>query len=293
MPAPPAITAVVRELVPARDVVLIYGWDWNALLPYYSQRRAIMIPRGREQEFAVLDGIIKRLGPLRVSALIIHNDDTLRATPAWIRARLNHFKFFNTPVATSEAGDLYLPEEAIPAAVARLRGREFAGVTLSTATPFDPNEGKLQEADVRPLAVPIFRPAPVRARSMFGFTPGLEAGQPIVLSHPDSELWFKPPPGASRIEAIVGLGAGAYSPSNPSLTDGVTVEIFEIRADGLRRVLYRRDLDPVREPADRGPQTITVPDAGPFTGQVIFKITPGPKNNLNSDWAYWGRIQIK
>lgn len=289
----PAITTVVRDLVPPRDVVIIYGWDWNAMLPYYSERRVIMVPRGREQEFSVLDDILRGLAPLRMSALIIHNDDTLRATPAWLRERLNHLKFFNSPVATSVAGDLYLPEDALPAAAAKLRGRSYAGVALSIVTPVNPNEGKLHENDPRPLALPIFNPAPGRARSMFGFTPGVEAGQPIVLSHPDSELHFQAPPGATGIDAVVGLLAGAYAADNPAITDGVTVEVFEIRADGLRRVLYRRDLDPAREPADRGPQLINLVEVGPFTGPVIFKITPGSKNNLNSDWAYWGRIEIK
>lgn len=292
-PAPPPIAAVVRDLVPPGDVVLIYGWDWNALVPYYSQRRVITVPRGREQEFSVLDDVIRSAAPLRVTALIIHNDETLRATPPWIRERLNHLNLFNAAIATSAAGDLYLPEDAIPAAVAKLRGRNYPGVTLSSVTPVDPNEAKLLENDPLPLAVPIFKPAPVSARSMFGFTAGSETGFPIVLAHPDSELYFQPPPGAKRIVAVVGLAEGAYAADNPGPTDGVTVEIFEIRADGLRRVLFRRDLDPVREPADRGPQTITLPDAGPFTGRITFKITPGTKNILNSDWAYWARIEIE
>lgn len=292
-PTPPAITKVVRDLVPPQDVVLIYGWDWNALLPYYSQRRVITVPRGREQEFGVLDDIIRSIAPLRISALIIHNDETLRATPPWIRERLNHLNFFATPIATSAAGDLYLPEESIPAAVAQLRDRDYAGVTLSSVTPVDPNEGKLLENDAQTLAVPIFKPAPFRARSMFGFTPGTENDLPIVLAHPDSEIHFHPPPGATRIDATVGLTDGAFANGNPATTDGVTVEIFELRADGLRRVLFRRDLDPAREPKDRGPQAINLVDIGPFTGPVVFKITPGPKNNINSDWAYWGRIGIR
>ena len=291
--APPGLATIVRELVPPRDVVVIYGWDWNCLLPYYSQRRVVMVPYGRRDDFKVLDDIIAGLRPLRVSALIVRNNDILRATPGWIRERLQHFNLSNTPLASSAEGDLYLPQEAIPAAVDRLRGHRYDGVTLHTIAPVDPNEGKLKENDPHPLALPIFQPAPTRARSMFGFKPSEEAGQPIVLAHPDSSLYFQPPPGANRIDAAVGLVAEAYAASNPSLTDGITVEIIETRADGLRRVLYRRDLDPVREPTDRGPQPITLNEVGPFTGALIFKITPGPKNNINSDWAYWSRIEIR
>ena len=71
------------------------------------------------------------------------------------------------------------------------------------------------------------------------------------------------------------------------------MEIVEIRPDGLRRSLYQRILDPAHHPADRGPQQIHLTDMGPLTGQLIFRITPGPNNNFINDWAYWRRINIE
>lgn len=289
---PPGLATVVRELVPPRDVVVVYGWDWNALLPYYAERRVIMVPDGRENEFAVLDDILSQLGPLRVSALIIRSDEVRHFSPDWIRERVNRFKLFDIPIATSADGDLYLPEEAIPAAVGKLRGRVITGVTSSSAPPSDPHEGKLQENDPASLALPFFKPAPERARSMFGFTPDVQAGQTILISHPASELFFSAPPGAKRIDAVFGVTDGAFAASNQAATDGVTIEVVEVQANGLRRVLFRRDLDPARTPTDRGPQAISLAEKSPLTGTLIFKITPGPKNNFNSDWAYWARIEI-
>jgi len=58
-------------------------------------------------------------------------------------------------------------------------------------------------------------------------------------------------------------------------------------------VLYHRHLDPVKEPADRGPQPVVLDAAGPFDGTIVFKLTPGPQNNIVNDWAYWGRIEIR
>lgn len=73
----------------------------------------------------------------------------------------------------------------------------------------------------------------------------------------------------------------------------MVVEISELRANGLRRVLYQRELNPAAVPGDRGPQTIALDTAGPFDGTLVFRITPGPRNNLVNDWAYWGRIEIR
>jgi hypothetical protein len=150
----------------------------------------------------------------------------------------------------------------------------------------------LPEVSVAALAVPILSPPPTSARGEYGLKAGLADGRDAVLAHPISELQFNPPAGATQIDAEVGIVAAAYAPGAAVATDGVGVEIFELLPNGLRRVLYRRDLDPAQVPADRGPQTIRLDQAGPFAGPVIFRITPGPQRNYNNDWAYWSRIAI-
>lgn len=39
---PTQMAEQIKGLVPAEDVILIYGYDWHPMLPYYSERRAIM-----------------------------------------------------------------------------------------------------------------------------------------------------------------------------------------------------------------------------------------------------------
>jgi hypothetical protein len=292
LPAPPGIAAVLRASVPADGVVLIYGWDWNSLIPYYAQRRALMVPGGREDEIKVLEDILVRLPPRRIAALLVRSD-VLRQSMSFIRWRTQRFSLSSAPFASSVDGDLYLPEAAVPAAALRLQGKSFPGVTLNTSPPPDPNEDKLQVENPARLALPLFSPAPAQASSMFGLTPSEIAGRPVLLAHAVSELQFSPPAGASRIAAVVGLLDEAYAPGGPAVTDGIGVEIYEQRPDGLRRLLYRRELDPLHEPNDRGPQNIRLDEAGPFAGRLVFKITPGPRNNFVNDWAYWGRIEIR
>jgi hypothetical protein len=84
---------------------------------------------------------------------------------------------------------------------------------------------------------------------------------------------------------------GAYTGSGQS--DGVDVIVFESLADGSRRVLYQRNLDPVRRPADRGTQPILIEPAAPLEGTLVFAIYPGPADNLSCDWGYWTRITIR
>jgi hypothetical protein len=293
-PAPPGIAAVIRATVPADGVVLIYGWDWNSLIPYYAQRRAVMVPGGREEEFKVLGDILAKLPPRRIAAMLVRHDPRRIDKLGFVRERTSRFNLSAAPFATSEAGDLYLPEEAIPAAAAAVAGGTFAGVTLNTQPPADPSAAKLQPNDLAGLDLPMTSPRPTGARSMFGLNVGdAGLGRPVILAHPVSELSFHPPAGATRITAEFGLNAAAYAPDAKAVTDGVVIEISELRANGLRRVLYQRELNPAAVPGDRGPQAVTLDTAGPFDGTLVFRITAGPRDNLVNDWAYWSRIEVR
>ena len=292
-PPAPGLAAVIRETVPKDGVLLVLGWDWNSIIPYYAQRRALTIPEGREDEFKVLEDVLQQMAPRRIAALVVRHDPRRENKLEFVRVRTDRFGLGVAPVATSADGDLYLPTDTLAAAAEKLRGRTFPGVTLNTQPPVGANDGKLKPDDLTKLDLPMLVPRPTAARSMFGISTGEIGGRKVLLSHPESELQFAAPAGAKRIVAEVGINEAAYGPDAKGVTDGISVEIAEQRPDGLRRVLYQRHIDPVKNPADRGRQLIQIDGAGPFAGSLLFRITPGPANNLVNDWAYWGRIEIR
>ncbi len=292
LPKPPEIATVIRHTVPPDGVVLIYGWDWNSLIPYYSQRRAIMVPNGREEDFKALEDIVGQLPPRRIVALLIKRALPTSFSPEFIQERLKRFNLVPAPFATSADGDLYLQAEQIAPASAELKGRTFTQAVINVQTSAGANPDNLKDDDLSTLVLPMTSPRPVKARSKFGFKVGEANGHPMILAHPVSELHFIPPAGATEIDAEFGIVDAAYAPNGAAVTDGVGIEIFEIRPDGLRRDLFQRELDPAKIPADRGLQAIHLRAVGPFSGSVVFKTTPGPKNNLVNDWAYWGTISL-
>ena len=289
--APPEIAQVIREVTAPDDVVLIYGWDWNTLLPYYSQRRAVMTPGGREYEFTALESVLARLPPRRIQAMVVHRE-LFDASPAFIQERAAHFGLFPAPFATSSDGDLYLTAEAFSRAARQLGERRFTAVTLNTAQASARNVDLLKDTPLAGMDLTMISPKPVRARSQFGVGPGSLAGRLILLANAPSEIWLEPPAGATRITAEFGLVPAAYEGGNP-VSDGVGVTIYEIRPEGLRRTLYSRQLDPLHNLADRGFQRIELPSAAPFVGQLLFMVDPGPKNNVAKDWFFWSRIDVR
>lgn len=281
-PPPPELAATIRNAVPADGVVLIYGADWNPLLPYYFQRRALMVPGERENETAVLEQVLARLPPRRIAAMVIHGAK-LRARPDFIRERAIRFGFSSEAAARDKDDELYLPAGQAPlrppAPAISFAGEYGFPTDLKTDNPTG-------------AALAIFRPAPQAVRSRYGVSSAELDGHPILNAHAPSELEFHPAPGARHLHAVAGLPDGAFAPGRDAITDGITIEVIAV-TPGARQLLYQRRLDPARQPGDRGPQTIELDLPAGFTGELILRLGNGPAGNPTNDWAYWASVEIR
>ncbi len=292
-PQPPGLAAILRQAVPPQGTVLIYGTDWDPLLAYYADRRAIMVPGERENETALLDQIVQRLPPDRPIGAIVMRGDKFRNRPDFIRERAARFGVSFRPYARSGEYDLYLPETVIAKLTGGTPAAALADVELLAIPVDDAFSAALKVQKLEGLDLSVASPAPFEARTQYGISVGDIDGHHVINAHAPSELRFHPPVGAMHILAEFGLARGSYTPDNAAATDGVTVEVFEAGADGVRHEFFRRTLQPVQSPADRGLQSLRIDSPQPFGGALIFRIGPGPANNPASDWAYWSRIDIR
>lgn len=290
-PPPPALAAVIRDAVPADGVVLIYGADWNPLLPYYFQRRALMVPGERENETEVLEQVLAKLPPRQIAAMVIHGDK-LRNRTDFIRERASRFGLSAIPASSDKENDLYLPAAATGAAQARPSSQPSATPALPAAP--DSTFPTNLKTELLVVTDPtLFFPAPAVIRSQYGVSLAELNGRPILNAHAPSELVFRPLVAVRHLKAIAGLPDGAYAPGLPAITDGISVEIVAVGTDGVRRQLYHRQLDPVHNAGDRGPQVIELSLPQPFTGEIICRLGNGPAGNPTNDWAYWAGIEIR
>jgi hypothetical protein len=287
---PPALVELVRQSTPEDGIVVVYGWDWNALIPYYAQRRAILIPRNWEEDADMLQTVLAKLGTERVAALVMqgphwHDQGFIK----WRTGRLNLAPF---PVATSADGDLYIPSAAIAPLQAKLQGRYYPGVQLDFSDHLERPDSRLvsQKVDSVQFAS-VASPAPFALFTPWSIVVDRVAGLPAIIANAPSEIHFHAPAGTTRIEATVALNDASYA--GPTPTDGVDVVIFELLPSGSRRVLYQRNLNPLAHPGDRGLQTISLEAIGAVSGPLVFAIYPGPADNITCDWSYWGHIKIR
>jgi hypothetical protein len=108
-----------------------------------------------------------------------------------------------------------------------------------------------------------------------------------VQVHPPSEMVFALGAAPTRLFARFGLQAKALDQ-----TDGVDVTVEWHGPTGDRRSLFRRNLRPVTEPADRIVQTIDLPLTGLSGGTLHLVIGCGDLNNPAFDWACWQGVEI-
>lgn len=290
--APPALAAVIRETVPADGVVLIYGADWNPLLPYYSERRALMVPGERENETDVLEQVLARLPPHRVVAMVIHGDK-LRSRADFIRERAARFGLAPQPAASSPSEDLYLPAEADPASLKKSAAQAGSSVQLLRQAAEDSFSTDLKSDLLPPAAATLFHPVPHAVRSRYGISSAELDGRAILNAHAPCEFVFRPAAGARQVRVVAGLPDGAFAPGKDAVTDGITIEIFVTAPGGTLQLLRQRSLDPAKVPADRGPQTVTAELPPAFAGEVILRLGNGRADNPTNDWAYVASVEIR
>jgi hypothetical protein len=286
---PPALVEMVRQATPEDGIVLVYGWDWNALIPYYAQRRAILVPRNREDDVDALESVLAKLGTDHVAALVMQG-------PHWhdqgfIKWRTNRLNLASSPAATSADGDLYIPSAAIAPLQAKLEGRTYPNVQLDFSDHPERQDSRLVFQKVEPAQyAEVASPAPFALYTPWSIVVDRVAGQPAIIASAPSGIHFHAPSGSTRIEATVALNDASYT--GPTPTDGVDVVIFELLPAGGRRVLYQRNLNPVAHPEDRGLQKISLENIGAVAGPLVFAVYPGPADNIACDWSYWGHIKI-
>lgn len=291
-PPPPELAAVIRAAVPADGVVLVYGADWDPLLPYYFQRRALMVPGERENETDVLESVIARLPPRRIAAMIVHGD-RLRARPDFIRERAARFGLSPQPAARSGPDDLYLPATLDPSTLASGAAGASPTLQLLTVPAVDAFSLGLKTETLSGIDPAIFDPQPVAVRSQYGVSPAELGGRPVLNAHAPSELVFRPGPGRRHFHAVVGLADGAYAAGQAAVTDGIVIEVFVSVPGGPKQLLLHRQLDPARTASDRGPQTIELELPQPFPGELLLRLGNGPAGNPTNDWAYVAKIGFR
>ena len=285
------LTESLDAFTPPRSVIIVAGDDWSAIIPYYSNRKALMIRNGLEYDSAYLDRAFADLAGEEVSALVLIGSK--RGDTNLIQRATQAFDIDPTPTYRHVFGDVHLARLYRDDALRGLLRLPFDQITIPPETHL-PEPADATAVDLRSQARTTFSivtPAPIRAQASFGFAATEIAGHRAINVHPDSDIWVTPPAGATRITIEYGIVPGAYTAADHDPTDGVEFIVDGELPNAPARTLYSRQLDPAKNPADRAVQSQTF-EYQPRPGEtLVFRTRPGASASF--DWAFWQRIAVE
>jgi hypothetical protein len=70
-PAPIGLGKMIQERVPPNDVIFVYNFDWHPMIPYYSQRRAIMNRNKLAMNSPEMQASLNSLGDSDIGAVVL------------------------------------------------------------------------------------------------------------------------------------------------------------------------------------------------------------------------------
>ena len=283
----PELSRALRAVTRPDDVLVIIGQDWNPVLPYTAERRALMLPFPLENNRDALTAALTLLRQDTVGALVATGPQRYRAD--LLRPVIRQFGLSSSPVLAGDVTDVYLPSAKQGAAVPVLAGLNLHQHHIDT------RGQRIVVAEMPAGSASFFTmmtPEPREVAAQFGIGLNPLGDREVFGAHPSSELVFPTPPGARRLRAGFGLLPGAYADSAKH-TDGVLFEVLLQTREGQLQLLAERLLTPATRETDRGTQKFDLELPAGTIGDLILRTGPGPANDLAFDWAYWSFVTIK
>lgn len=291
------MTHAINLMTDPDEEIVVAGYDWDSSLPFYSDRRALMLHHGTEFDAAYLNTAFAAQEPGRVTVFVARGAQ--RENPLLLPLLGKYFDFDPRPLFRWEDCTVYGRKDLRARMTGAVRrGTTLVGVALDASTAAETWSLTGREvltadwlASDRSLLA-LCAPRPWKFYSQFGSYLTTEAGMPGLFAHPDTRLWFKVPAGPHVLRAECAVQAAAYAGKAEDRTDGVEFFVDRERADGTRERLGALWLDPAHHPDDAGFHALEV--KVDFAGEtnLILSTGPGPARSYTRDWALLGPVRI-
>ncbi len=291
------LTQSLRALLKPDEVIVVVGQQWNPMLPFYAQRRAMMIREVDERNPARLDAAFAALAGEKIGALVISSSVQV---PAEFLRRSAEFGIGKQAIYRWGDATIYLRDDSRDASVRRMQQTSYSGVTWVPGV--EPQTERLAGYWVEIARLPAEKqiyfsgmtPRPVRFFSSFGPAISFDDGRQDFGAHPVTRLVFALPAGDHVLRTTAMIPAEMYDPElGNQATDGVEITLTALARNGAGRKLFTRVVNPRDNPADRDPCPLEVHFNLEQAGEVELLFGPGPAGRDTRDTILIGPLEIQ
>lgn len=288
---PPDLALAMERATNPDDIILGLGMNWDATMPYYSHRRAMMIADDWIKDDATIHKALKNLEPAHPTLALVRRGGDFG--PEHFASLLTELNMDAQPLFQTGEYAVFIRKERLPDALKALKDFRLGEVYLYNGqlAPAGDQPHVMYWVDQLPNRAQLFEhvsPQPIKMTVPFGISIEMIDKNLVLNAHATTEIEIVPPAGARHIRAEFGLNPAGYDKS-----DGVLVEVVAAQDNGYRQILYSRLIQPATIAQDRGIQVVSVDTLTPIQGHVLFRTSPGPSNSANFDWTYWKSIKVE
>lgn len=291
------LTKALRTVTEPSDVVIIAGDDWSSMIPYYSQRRALMIRRNLETSWDIILPAYDQLNDEKVAALVLFREQ--RNNQALLKLTIERFRLDPRPAFVWQEATVYLRKETWELdqqLLADVSGVVPLGGKLKRVSDQKGVEVDMSQWSSRHLKLfSLLTTKPWKFFSTFGISSTNYKGGVYLWSHPVTRLWFHAPKEARKVSLSLKYIEDAYSEEVPPAdrTDGVLIEVWRHEANRHPELVRRRKIDPTNNVDDRGDTHLEFDFSGAGDGDLEISILPGERDNYARDWVLLEDVSIE
>lgn len=293
------LTAMLRDMLPKGSVIMGLGFDWSAIIPYYSGHRALMVRDAQRYDLDYLKRAIKDLKSELVVALLVSEEMATKGSKI-VEEVVDELQLVSVPMLRQvEAGvvvDVYISPYFYEEIVRRMGpggGSRYPHVELLLKAL--PEGGLLLgPTELMPstskVAFPMINEPVTRFDIAYGYRRYPLGGNKTAINfHPDASLWIAPEQRSGTIRWCFGLFNDSWNREGDH-TDGVKFRVEAEAVDGTRREIFSRVLDPKHIADDRGLVEETF--AYELKRDETLRFSSGGVSSHAYDWAYIERIEF-
>ena len=280
----------VNQVVPVDGVVVIQGDDWSAIRPYYTKRRAFMIRNGMERNDEYMDFGLANLKTERVDALMVSRD--LESREKWTKNVCAELGLNAWPTLGNERFLVFLHPLTESHARSVLSQRIFDATEVLPPPPESKNSWAI-ERELLPgyaaAAFPVKGGVVVRYLIGFGYGPFTLEEREVQNFHANSHFVIETEVRKGQAVWSYGLSPDSYEREGDK-TNGVSFLVYVENASGERREIFRRNLNPVLNPVDRGFQLSNIEFSIEEGARLVF--ASDAMGSEAFDWSYIESVKI-
>lgn len=265
----------VRLVTNPEDVVVAHSPGWSSNIAYYTHRRMLIIPDSQmfHHENLVNENL-KLLEGEAVPLLLVMDESHDQAQ--WITARIDELGLWPVPLFNwSNRVSAYARLDRLMEMQTALRNEPSIDVKLG-GIPSVAGADKWTQVEVPKEGTewakfslfPLYRVLP------FGFQINTYEGQPTMLAHATTELYFARPAGATEVDLSYVINPVCYESKD---FDGVLVMVDTVSATGkLTATLMQWESPQALDQSMRN-LTLKLPDTD--DERLLLRALPGPRDN--------------